>query len=134
MGCGSGLLLNYIETHLGYAVDLFGVDFVEDSIFFANRLYPNYHFICTNVINYRLSIKPDSTCLALVNPYHYRNYDLQLLIQYYLQLNIKIILYTYSDVLFGLCYKSILDFEIFNTYKSLYSIINTSINTAIIDR
>ena len=132
MGCGSGLLLNCIDTHLGYPVNLYGVDFVEESILLAHSYFPKYHFFCKNVVDYKLSKKISENCLILINPYHYLSDDLLKLIQYYFQLDAKVIVYTYSDILSGLCYKNIFAFELFDKYTPSFSIIEESINTAIL--
>lgn len=132
MGCGSGLLLNYIENHIGYPLKLFGVDFVEESIMLANKSFPNYSFICKNVVDYKFPLNLPDKCLIMIDPYHYREDDFEKLIHYYLQLNVSIMIYTYSDVLFGLSYKTIFDFELFKKHKASFCIIKNSINMAII--
>lgn len=132
MGCGSGSLLNFIDTHIGYPIKLFGVDFVEESISLAKKIFPNYYFFCQNVIDFKLHIKSSGKCLILIDPYHYLNEDLRCLIQYYLNINAKIVLYTYSDVLTGLDYNTIFDFEIFKKYKVSFGIIKKTINTAVL--
>ena len=130
MGCGCGNLLGFIKRNIGYEATLIGVDFLEESISLAALNNPNIQFYCSNVIDYKPPQASIGCRVVLIDPYHYLDADLKRLIDCYIANNMDVILYTYNDVLAGLRYKTIMEFDLFKHYNASFFVNNSTISVA----
>ncbi len=103
MGCGNGLMLQYLMLTTGYKLIPYGVDFMSRSIKQAKKiLHPQYanHFEVGNVVNYSFKKGPFDFIFAAIH--HIYSGDRK---EYLAKLRKnckkdgKIIFYEYNDVL-----------------------------------
>lgn len=103
LGCGNGLMLQYLMFSSGYKLIPYGVDFMESSIKQAKEiLHPQYatHFVAGNVTNYSFDDKPFDFIFATIHHIHPDDRAKHLKkIREGCQKNGKVIFYEYADVL-----------------------------------
>ncbi len=60
LGCGNGLLLQWLRDNSKYRLEIFGVDFIEKSIRQAKRMIPDSrnNFFCKNIIDFDFDMGP----------------------------------------------------------------------------
>lgn len=133
MGCGTGLLLDYISNHLGYDVISFGVDFLYKSIQIARKSFPQFHFSCTDAHNFHIPSEFKKDCIILLDPYHYLSKDLEKMLRYYKSIQADVVLYTYGDVLLAKGLSNIMQFEALNTVNANFCILDSMVNTVFVD-
>jgi SAM-dependent methyltransferase len=101
LGCGTGLLLNYIINNHSRTLIPYGIDFIEQSIAIAQHIFNGFknNFFISNATDIE-SINIDlNDSIILLDPYHYLQSDLHKIINYCKSFRCRVLLYTYSDVL-----------------------------------
>jgi len=102
LGCGNGLMLQYLMFSSGYKLIPYGVDFMELSIKQAKEiLHPQYaaHFVAENVVNYSFRKSFDFIFAALHHIYPDDRKEYLEKLKKNCKKDGKIIFYEYTDVL-----------------------------------